>query len=110
MGFKRKSHPVHPKDLEVFAKWPTFYAILIAAQFITDWPHAWTREGVRARQRNSDERGRYNGDAVIRDAHWKLKYSGDEGVVWKPRKDGEPWPRVGQLNGEALAKEEGDLA
>lgn len=109
MGFKRKSHPVHPRDLEVFARYLTFYAILIAAGFITDWPHAWTQDGLRSRRRNSDERGRYDGDSVLSDAYWKLKYSGDMGVVWKPFEDGKMRPRVGLMKGDTESKEEGDL-
>lgn len=106
MGFKRKSSPVHPKDQEVFAKYPVFFAVLIDAGFMTHWPHEWTRIGARSRRNHSDERGRYSGDGVMRDAAAQINYyQGNDVNSVRTIK----YQTIGSLRGAADDKEEGDL-
>lgn len=106
MGFKRKSSPVHPKDQEVFAKYPVFFAVLIDAGYITHWPHEWTRDGARSRRNHSDERGRYDGDGVMRDAIYQVScYRGNDVRCIKTIS----YRAIGSLRGAADDKEEGDL-
>ncbi len=111
MGFKKKSYPVHTKDMEAFAKQPASIAIMVDAGYMTDWPHEWTRDGNRVRRRNTWENKGYDGDGVVNDASWHIRYRGGDdvrcGVL--PREDGKPYPRIGRLRGEIVDREEGDL-
>ena len=112
MGFKKKSYPVHPRDLEAFAKLPVCFAILIDASYMTHWPHTWTREGNRSRQRNTYERRGYDADQVVHEAMYRLNcYGRNCEAKTKPRVDpGVPYQRLGRMRGQEIDAEEGDLA
>lgn len=111
MGFKKKSYPVHPRDLEAFAKFPVVLAVLIDAEYITHWPHAWTRDGNRSRKRHQDFRGRgYDAGAVYDEANWKLHYQGADRAIIKPQPPGQAvTSSIGLMRGEVQDAEEGDL-
>jgi hypothetical protein len=111
--FKKKSYPVHPRDLEAFAKLPVVLAVLIDAEYITHWPHAWTRDGNRSRKRHADHRGRgYDAEQVFSEANWKLYYHGAGSAEIKPLPPGQGhlYQRIGLMRGEVQDAEEGDLA
>lgn len=86
MAFKRKSYPVHPKDVEAFCEFTVVMAVLIDAGYVTHWPHEWTRDGNRSRRRAAidDERHSYNAVSVYLDANRQLYCAGKPQGMSKP--------------------------
>lgn len=72
MAFKRKSYPVHPKDVEAFSEMTVYMAVLVDAGFVTHWPHEWTRAGNRSRRRAAIEGRGYDATMVFSDANQQL--------------------------------------
>lgn len=71
---QRRDRRVHPKDVEIIGgKYPACFAVLIEADFMTDWPHGWTALGRQAVRECTDNRGRgYNAEDVIYRANRRL--------------------------------------
>lgn len=109
MAFKKKSYPVHPRDLDEFAKLPASIAILIDASFMTHWPHEWTRDGNRSRRRHEWQNRGYDADGVLNEASWRLRAEGVERCGLIPMQPGQLRPSIGRMRGEIQDREEGDL-
>lgn len=75
---QRRDRRVHPKDVDILSgTYPACFAVLIAADFVTDWPHGWTALGRAAVRDCSDQRGHgYNAEDVIYRANRRLMLQG----------------------------------
>lgn len=117
MAFKRKSYPVHQKDVETFCEFTVVIAVLIDSGYVTHWPHEWTRDGNRSRRRAAIDDGRrgYNAMAVYSDANTQLYYAGKPQGVLKPpgmlpdsKARNEAYGKLCRMKGDAADAEEGD--
>jgi hypothetical protein len=84
MAFKRKSYPVHQKDVEAFSEMTVYMAVLIDSGFVTHWPHEWTRAGNRSRRRAVIEGRGYDATMVFNDANQQLGYANVPRAFIKP--------------------------
>ncbi len=66
----RRAMRLHRNDESISA--PTL-AVLIDSGYLTDWPHEWTRDGMRAIRRNLTEKRHFDGLAVLREALARIK-------------------------------------
>lgn len=57
---------LHHSDIATYTA--PIIAVLIAAGYLTEWPHEWTRIGARSVRRHPDGARNYNGRAVISEA------------------------------------------
>jgi hypothetical protein len=88
MAFKRKSYPVHPKDVEAFCEMAVYMAVLVDAGYVTHWPHEWTREGNRSRRRAAIEGRGYDATQVFNEANPRLHYANAPRAFIKPAEGG----------------------
>lgn len=75
---------VHPGDVDHFTA-PQF-AVLIEGGLVTDWPHEWTRAGVRSVRRATDtvEKGFVCAEVIADAIRRKPAGSQLSGEAWFP--------------------------
>jgi hypothetical protein len=110
MAFRRKSYPVHPKDVEIFSEMTVYMAVLIDAGFITHWPHEWTRAGNRSRRRAAIDGRGYDATMVFNDANQQLNYANAPRAFLKPSEGGyagafEAQKKLRLMKGDAMDAE-----
>lgn len=72
--------------MEILGAYPACFAVLIAADFVTDWPHGWTALGRAAVRECTDNRGYgYNAEDVIYRANRRLMLQARDYAKWSPQ-------------------------